>query len=87
MAGAAQGLLDCGHVGEFASVCQYESCAKRLCPDCGRLCETCGTVLCPTHQVRVDARQRVFCPRHSLNYVARKLAGKLLFGGMTAHGR
>jgi hypothetical protein len=74
-------LLDCGHVGAFAGVCQYEGCATRLCPNCVAACETCGTVLCQRHQVWLDARRRVFCPAHVRGYLVSRLAARLLPGG------
>lgn len=68
------GLQDCGHVGQFASVCQYEGCGTKLCTACSGACEACGSVLCPYHQVWLSGRQRVFCPADSPGFVFRKLA-------------
>lgn len=71
-------LLDCGHVGQFAGVCQYHQCGKRLCGDCVATCETCGRVLCRSHQVWLDSRRRVFCPADTRSYLVTKLAYRLL---------
>jgi hypothetical protein len=77
MAAQQPRLLDCGHVAPFAAVCQYQGCAKRLCPDCYMICETCGTILCRSHQIRLDWG-RVFCPDDSTKHVAKKFLVKLL---------
>lgn len=79
MAGEAPGrLLDCGHVGTYAGVCQYDMCANQICAECVATCETCGLVLCRTHQVWLDGRQRVFCPADTRGYLAKKLVFRLL---------
>lgn len=72
-------LLDCGHVGRFAGVCQYHGCATRLCPDCVATCETCGRVLCRGHQVWLADGQRVFCPGDTRGYIGSQLV-RHLFG-------
>jgi len=74
-------LLGCGHVGQFAGVCQYQGCAKRLCGDCVASCEACGGTLCPAHQIRLDGRRRVFCPDDGPKHVGKKLVVRLLRGG------
>ena len=74
-------LLECGHVGLFAGVCQYNRCARRLCSDCCATCGTCGLVLCRRHQVWVDRGRRVFCPDDSRRYLVRKLALTLVHRG------
>lgn len=74
-------LLDCGHVGAFAGVCQYDGCATRLCADCVATCETCGRVLCRRHQVWLAGRQRVFCPADTRSYLGQRLLTRLLTGG------
>jgi hypothetical protein len=73
-------LRDCGHVGPFTGVCQYDGCAKQLCSNCIQACETCGTILCPAHQVWLDERRRVFCPDHSTKYLLLKLARAIIPG-------
>lgn len=70
-------LLDCGHVGALAGVCQYEGCGTRLCPDCVATCESCGRVLCRQHQVWLDQRRRVFCPADTRGYLGKKLVLRL----------
>ena len=71
-------LLDCGHVGEFTGICQYNRCGKRLCPDCTGVCEACGIVLCRHHQVWLDRQRRVFCPDDSRRYLKRKVVLRIL---------
>ena len=66
-------LLPCGHVGQLAGICQYDECAKQLCPQCIALCEACNTLLCPSHQKQVDGQTRVFCPDHTVDYAVKKL--------------
>lgn len=71
-------LLDCGHTGTFAGVCQYDGCGTRLCADCVATCETCGAVLCRKHQVWLAARQRVFCPPDSRRYLLQRFVLRVL---------
>jgi hypothetical protein len=71
---AVGNLQDCGHAREFAGVCQFEGCAKRLCPACIEQCSRCGVVLCSDHQVLLDGGTRVFCGDHAGNHVVRKAA-------------
>jgi len=70
-------LLDCGHVGQFAGVCQFEQCGKKLCQQCCQSCTTCGKLLCPSHQVAVDT-QMICCPADAKTYVAKRVALRLL---------
>jgi hypothetical protein len=70
-------LLDCGHVGQFAGVCQFEQCGKKLCQQCCQSCTACGRVLCPAHQVAVDT-QLICCPADAKTYVAKRVALRLL---------
>lgn len=74
-------LLDCGHVGAFAGVCQYQGCATRLCADCVATCETCGRVLCRGHQVRLANGERVFCPADTRTYLGMQLVRRLFGRG------
>lgn len=71
-------LLDCGHVGVLAGVCQHHRCATLLCPDCIATCEACGTVLCRSHQVWMDAGRRVFCPDDMRGYLGFRIGLYLL---------
>lgn len=73
-------LRDCGHVGHYTGVCQYEGCAKQLCATCIRSCETCGIVLCPAHQDWVDGQRRVLCPDHGKKYRAIKALRAIMPG-------
>lgn len=77
-ADATAQLLDCGHVGTFAGVCQYDGCATRLCADCVATCETCGCVLCRGHQVWLARGERVFCPADTRPYLGARLFRHLL---------
>lgn len=70
-------MQDCGHVAAFAGVCQYQGCAKRLCPDCLTSCEACGAVLCGGHQVWLDTGRRVFCKDDARRYLAKRLVLRL----------
>lgn len=78
-----QQLLDCGHVGQFGGVCQYEGHGIRLCRNCLITCDRCGRCLCPRHQRWTEwvAETRVFCPDHLLPYYARRALARFLPGG------
>lgn len=80
MDNALSRLLDCGHTGELAGICQYERCATRMCAGCIATCESCGRVLCRQHQRWVNGRRQVFCPADVPDYFVTKLALKFLFG-------
>lgn len=76
--GDATRLLDCGHVGAFAGVCQYQGCGTRLCAECIAACEFCGRVLCRGHQVWLADGQRVFCPTDTRPYLRTQLVRRLI---------
>lgn len=77
-------LLDCGHVGQTAGICQYtehdddQGCADQVCDQCIAVCDTCRRVLCPRHAVRLDDGTQVYCPDHVKGYVARTLLSAVL---------
>lgn len=71
-------ILDCGHVGQLAGICQYQGCAAELCNDCLVSCATCDKNLCPDHQVWLDGNQRVFCADDSRAHVKKKAVRTLI---------
>ncbi|AGB36914.1 hypothetical protein [Natronococcus occultus] len=73
-------LRDCGHVGQMAGICQYNGCAKQLCPYCLQQCETCGRILCPAHQYWRDGGRRVLCEPHNRAYLIRTVVRYVLPG-------
>lgn len=77
-------LLDCGHVGQPAGVCQYaehddgQGCADQVCDACLGACDTCRCVLCPRHAVRLEDGAHTLCQDHVTGHVARSLLTALL---------
>lgn len=82
-------LLDCGHVGRFAGVCQHDGHGIRLCRDCLITCDYCGRTLCQQHQrwTEWSAATRVFCPDHVLLFYLRRFLKALVYGGGGRGGR
>ena len=76
-------LMDCGHVGRFAGVCQYEGHGVRLCQDCLVTCDRCGRCLCRGHQRWTTwvEETRVFCPDHVVPYYLQRVLFRFLPGG------
>lgn len=76
-------LLDCGHVGQPAGVCQYaadgeQGCADRVCSDCIAVCDTCRSVLCPRHSTRLDDDNATYCQDHVTGAIVRTLISAVL---------
>lgn len=73
-------LLECGHVGVFTGVCQFQGCATRLCDRCISNCVSCGRVVCPRHTI-VLADTETYCPADVRRQLLRNLALRILTGG------
>lgn len=75
---SASDLQDCGHVGDWAGVCQFQGCAKQLCTKCVQDCAACGITICDEHQEWLDGGTQVFCPDCSGDHVKQKAGFFLL---------